>query len=179
MRKWLLQALALVLLVGLSLGGVIAVGRLAHVDLREQRRYQLDFADISCEPPPGLSRAHFLDEVQYLTSFPGTLDLLDPNLAERLAAGFGRHPWVARVERVEVVPPRLVRLTLAYRKPVLAVPLHGQVRVVDGRGVLLPKAASADGLPVYVGTAPPPAGPAGSRWGDAAVEAAARAARQP
>jgi hypothetical protein len=179
MRKWLLQALALVLLVGLSLGGVIAIGRLAHVDLREQQRYQLAFADISCEPPPGLSRASFLDEVQYLTSFPGSLDLLDPDLAERLAAGFGKHPWVARVERVEVVPPRLVRLTLVYRKPALAVPLRGQVRVVDGDGVVLPKSVSADGLPVFAGKAPPPAGPAGSRWGDAAVEAAARAARQP
>jgi hypothetical protein len=47
---------------------------------------------------------------------------------------------------------------------------------VDAHGILLPKSAPTTALPVFPGTAAPPAGPVGTRWGDAAVEAAARAA---
>ena len=41
-------------------------------------------------------------------------------------------------------------------------------------GILLPKWARTDGLPVYRGKAAAPTGPAGRRWGDPGVEAAAR-----
>jgi len=58
----------------------------------------------------------------------------------------------------------------------LAVSFDGQMRAVDANGILLPATASTDGLPVYSGKAPPPAGPAGTRWGDKTVESSARAA---
>jgi hypothetical protein len=176
MRKWLVQGVALLLVVAVVLGGVAGLGRLASQHLRQQQQYTLSFADISCAPPPGLSRTDFLDEVQYFSGLPDQLVLLEPDLAERLAAGFGKHPWVAKVERVEVVPPDQVRVRPAYRRGVLAVPSGGRTRVVDAHGVLLPRTASVEGLPIYTGHALPPAGPAGARWGDPAVEAAAGAA---
>jgi hypothetical protein len=179
MRKWTIKSLALLLAVGVFLAAVIVLGRLALENLRAQDRYTLPFGDITCTPPPGLSREDFLDEVQYLASFGPRLHLLDRDLAQQLAQAFARHPWVAQVEQVEVVPPGQVRVRLRYRRPVLAVAAGGQVRVVDEQGILLPRAASSTGLPLFPGKAPPPAGPAGSRWGDPAVETAAQAAARP
>jgi hypothetical protein len=179
MRKWTAKSLALLLAVGLFLAGVIGLGRLALESLRSQDRYTLPFGEIVCTPPPGLTRADFLDEVQYLARFPARLHLLDQQLARQLAEAFARHPWVAQVEQVEVVPPRQVRVRLLYRQPVLAVPIAGQVRVVDRQGILLPRGAPSDHIAVFRGKAPPPSGPAGTRWGDAAVEAAAQAAAGP
>jgi hypothetical protein len=176
MRAWLLKSLALLATVALFLTGLIWLGELVREDLREQQRCALPFADVICAPPPGLNRGDFLDEVRYLGNVPERLNLLDPDLAQRLARAFARHPWVARVERVEVLPPARVRVQLVYRRPALAVPLGDRLRVVDSNGILLPRSAPTTGLPIFSGKAAPPAGPAGTAWGDPAVEAAARAA---
>ena len=178
MLRWLVKPLVLFLGVGFFLGGVIALGRLALDSLRLQGRCTVSVAEVGCASPPGMSRVDFLDEVQYLASLPGSLNLLDDGLAARLATAFARHPWVAEVQEVAVVPPRRVEVKLLYRRPALAVPLAGRMRVVDGQGVLLPPSASRAGLPVYQGKAPAPAGPAGAVWGDVGVEAAAHAADQ-
>jgi hypothetical protein len=196
--KWLLTWLTPLLCVGLVLLGLIVLGKLAHDHLRGLDRYAIRFTDIDCAPPPGASREDFLGEVQYVSSMPDRLHVLDADLPARLSDAFARHPWVEQVERVEIVPPRNVRVRLVYRTPVLAVPvpesaachcdwidLRGSTgqkqrsqrgRAVDGRGILLPpKAVSAD-LPVLYGKVAPPAGPAGTPWGDPGVEAAARIA---
>ena len=104
MVRWMLKSLALLLVVGLVLAGLIVVGNLARDHLRPRDRYTFAFADIDCVPPPGQSRTEFLDAVQYYASAPKTLRLLDEDLPERLAKGFGRHPWVEKVESVEIVP---------------------------------------------------------------------------
>jgi hypothetical protein len=178
MVTWTVKSLTLVLGVGLVLAGVILLGRLALAHLRPLDRYAVAFADIDCVPPPGQSRSEFLDEVQYLGSMPARLRLLDEDLCPRLAECFGRHPWVEKMDHVEITPPGAVRVRLVYRTPVLAVRSGGVVRAVDARGVLLPRSAPTEGLPVFPGSPQPPAGPAGTPWGDPAVEAAARAARQ-
>jgi hypothetical protein len=56
----------------------------------------------------------------------------------------------------------------------LAVRQGKELRAVDGRGVLLPADAATEGLPIYQGKPRPPAGPAGTRWGDSALEAQAK-----
>jgi hypothetical protein len=177
MLRWGLKTLLLVLAVGLALGGIVLGGRLALDSLREEERYTLPLAAVECDPPPGLSRADFLDEVEYYGTLPRRLHLLDEGLPARLAEGFAKHPWVAKVEKVEVLPPSEVRVQLAYRVPALVVKSEAGTRVVDGGGVLLPRSAPCEGLPVFDGKASRPAGPAGTRWGDPAVEAAARKAR--
>ena len=175
MRRWIFRGLALLLVLGAFLAGLIVLGQWAQNQVRDQERYTVAFADIDCEPPPGMERGDFLDDVQYRASLPNDLPLLDEDLPARLTAAFSRHPWVEAVEAVEVSPPRRVLVRLSYRVPVLAVPVDGQVRAVDGHGILLPATAPVSGLPVYDGTARRP-GPAGAPWGDPAVEAAARAA---
>jgi hypothetical protein len=171
-----IKAAALLLGLGLFVAGLIVLGEYAQEQLRDRDRYTLPFADIECLPaPPYQPRRDFLDEVQYLARLPGRLPLLDPDLAKRLAEGFAQHPWVRKVEQVEVTAKQ-VRVRLSYRRPALAVRRGESVRVVDADGILLPKGAPAEGLPVFAGQAPRPAGPAGTRWGDADVEEAARKA---
>jgi hypothetical protein len=175
MRRWIFKSLVLVLVLAAFLGGLILLGQLALEHIRNRQRYTLAFADIACEPPPGMTRAAFLDEVQYLSDLPGQLNLLEDALGRRLAIGFARHPWVQKVEEVELLPTREVRLHLVHRRPVLAVRQGKDLRAVDGQGVLLPPNAVTQGLPVFQGQPRPPAGPAGTRWEDSAVEAQARA----
>jgi hypothetical protein len=188
MRKWLAQAVLSALGGGLLLAGLLYLGRQAGERLHDGRRCTTAFTAIAYEPPGPLARADFLAEVQYLGGLPDQLDLLDPELTSRLARVFASHPWVEAVRRVEVAPPRQVRVHLVYRTPVLAVspvdrtwgedrPGRGaEPRAVDGHGVLLPRGAGTARLPVLAGRVRPPSGQAGAPWGDARVEAAARTA---
>jgi hypothetical protein len=171
-----LQVAGLLLGLGLFVAGLLVLGEYAQEQLRDRDRYTLPFTDIECLPePPWTSRGDFLDQVQYLARLPGRLRFLDADLPRQLAEGFAQHAWVRKVERVEVTS-RQVRVRLLYRRPALAVRVEGQLRVVDDEGILLPKEAPTAGLPVFAGQAPRPAGPAGTRWGDAGVETAARKA---
>jgi hypothetical protein len=166
----------------LMLAGVLLLGRAARDELVAQDRYTGAFAEIECAPPMGMEREAFLDEVQYLASQPDRLPLLDETLAARLAEAFARHPWVERVERVEVTARRQVHVRLAYRVPVMAVPSwprepgDPELTVVDGSGVLLPPLLSGQGLPELANAVTRPAGPSGTAWGDPVVLAAARTA---
>ncbi len=172
---WVVRGLVLAATVGLLLGGVLFLGHLAVAHLRQQEEFKFRFAAIDCPAPAAMTRGDFLDEVQYLSDLPVELSCLEDDLPRLLAEAFARHPWVERVERVQVFPPDRVQVWLRFRTPVLAVPWDGRLRAVDGRGILLPASAPGDGLPVYSGTPRPPQGPAGTEWGDPAVQAAARA----
>jgi hypothetical protein len=172
----LLKPLAVVAGVGLFLFGLLTLGRVALEQVRGSDRYAVSFSAIECTPPTGQARGDFLDEVQYLAGMPDRFGLLDDELAPRLAEAFARHPCVEKVLRVELAPPRQVRVRLRYRTPMLAVPVAGRTRVVDGHGVLLPAATSARGLPVFEGPIPAPGQPEGRPWGDPAVSAASRTA---
>src|SRR5438128_885672 len=178
MRRRILQTLALVLLAGGFVAGLIVLAHWAREDLRDRERYTVPFADIQCLPPPGMSRADFLDEVQYLASLPRQLPLLDEDLPARLRGAFARHPWVEKVADVVVKAPREVEVRLQYRTPVLRVRFKDEWRAVDSGGILLPKQAPTAGLPELGGEASAPRGPAGTRWRDPRVEAAAAALRK-
>jgi len=122
-----------------------------------------------------MERKKFLEEVQYYASLSGRINLLDEALPDRLREGFAKHPWVEKVDGVEITPPKHVIVKLTYRTPALAVKFGGELLVTDRAGVLLPKDAPTLGLPVYDGDAKAPKG-VGLRWGDPNVEAAARKA---
>jgi hypothetical protein len=173
-RRWLVQGSLLVLIVAGSLAAVIVLGQWGLEEIRGKERYAVPFASIECAAPPGLTRAEFLDEVQYLSRLPDRLGLLDDDLVRTLRTAFARHPWVERVDGVVLEPPRQVRVSLVIRQPVLAVPTSEGVIAVDAHGVRLPKNASMAGLPIFEGDARPPLGPAGTKWGDAKVEERAR-----
>jgi len=150
---------------------VAMLGRWAREGLRDD--YLLPFASIQCLPPPGPEQKDLLAEVQYLAGMSDQVHLLDDDLAERLRQAFAEHPWVAAVDGVNITSRR-IEVRLRYRKPVLAVPFEGRVRAVDEYGILLPTTANTMGLRLYDREAAPPAGPAGTAWGDPCVEKAAR-----
>jgi hypothetical protein len=172
MRRPIARAVLTVLIAAGVVVGLIRLGRYARERLDEQRHYTVAFADLRCETPPGLDRATFLDQVQYYGGLPDQVNLLEPKLAVRLTAAFALHPWVERVEGVNLRGPDGPVVRLVIRTPALAV---GD-RVVDRHGVLLPAGTPTAGLPAMPGEPPPPKGPPGTPWGDPAVEAAARAA---
>jgi hypothetical protein len=172
MRHPIVRVAVTVLIAAGVVFGLVQLGRYARDRLEQRQHYTVAFADVRCPSPPGIDRAAFLGEVQYLGNLPDQVNVLEPKLAARLTAAFTLHPWVERVEGVNLRGPDGPVVRLVIRSPVLAV----AGRVVDRFGVLLPAGTSADGLPVMPGDVPPPKGPAGTPWGDAKVEAAARAA---
>jgi hypothetical protein len=171
---WLIKSTLSLTVVALFLGGLIWAGRWGMEQLRGRERYDIAFADIECEPPVGMDRHKFLDEVRYYArGLPERLHLLNDDLSQQLHDGFAQHPWVEKVDAVKVTPPRELTVKLTYRTPVLAVKYGTNLHAVDTHGVLLPNNAPTRGLPVYDGDAPRPHA-VGQRWGDANVEAAAR-----
>ena len=175
--SWLLKSVLLLLFVALFLGGVIWAGRWGLEQLRDSKRYDIPFTDIECEPPVGMDRHKFLDEVRYYARLPEQVNVLDDNLPRLLTEGFAKHPWVERVDRVDIEAPKQITVKLTHRKPVLAVKAGTELFAVDGAGVLLPKNAPAHGLPIFEGVAKEPRA-IGQRWGDPNVEAAARKLRK-
>jgi hypothetical protein len=174
LRAWLFKAALVLIVVAAILGGLIWAGHWGSEHLRGRTRYDLPFTAIECEPPAGMDRSAFLDEVRYYArSVPEQLHLLDDDLRQRLHDAFAAHPWVERVASVEITPPKRIVVRLVHRTPVLAVRIGVQMHAVDASGVLLPGNAPTRDLPVYDGDAKVPAG-IGKRWGDADVEAAAR-----
>jgi len=176
MRGRIVRASLALLAAGLFVLGLVALGKWAQEQLRGSDKYAVQFSEIDCETPPSGNRQDFLGEVQYLAGLPDRLQLLDEKLKSWLSEAFARHPWVQKVEAVEITPPRQVRVRLIFRKPVLAVSVSGKLRAVDAEGILLPAQGPTADLPVFEGQAFPPAGPAGTPWGDVAVEKAARKA---
>jgi hypothetical protein len=175
-RAWLVKNALILMLVALFLGGVIWASHWGLEYLRGRERFEIAFTDIECETPAGMERKRFLEEVQYYApELSGRVDVLDEQLRDRLTDGFARHPWVEKVDGVEIKPPRRIVVTLTHRAPVLAVKFGGELLATDRTGVLLPKNAPTLGLPIYAAEPKPPRG-IGQRWGDPNVEAAARKA---
>jgi hypothetical protein len=187
-QRWATQLAIVFSAVGLVLACIVWLGNLAREQIRENQRFQVAFQDIECDPPPGLTRAEFLEEVQYHARMPEHFSVLDDSVASQLKEGFAKHPWVAGVETIQLAPPRTARAVVVYRQAALAVLVDSdlagtgdgaskrRLRGVDSSGILLPKKAPiALGLPNLAG-APRPAGAAGETWGDATVGAAAKAA---
>jgi hypothetical protein len=169
--RWWRIALPVIggLLTLLVAGGVVLAVSLLGTSARDQigprDRYEVRFADIDCDPPPGTDRDTFLVEVRSASQFPESFQLLAPDRDDRLRAAFAAHPWVESVDGIDADPPAQVKVRLKYRTPELVVVLtDGGVRTVDARGVLLPLTAKRDGLPVLASPVPPPAVEAGHPW---------------
>lgn len=164
---------------GALLYGLSVVGDEARHNIGPRDRYAVRFADIQCEPPPGLSREIFLAEVRYASNTGTTIQVLDSELKSTLTTAFAAHPWVASVDAVNVEPPHAVTVKLTFRQPVLAIPTKTGKRAVDAKGILLPTSANTDGLPELLTPAKfPPGTLAGQPWPDDVVVRAAPVAAE-
>jgi hypothetical protein len=193
MRQWIVQFATPILCALAFLLGVVGLGRAS----RARDAFTFTLEEVEFQPPDGLSRGEFLDEARQLSRLPERLHRLDPDLSIRLARSFAADPWVESVRHVQVgrVGTK-VRVELEHRRPVLAVCLAGDkipregsalletwsgksrnalvaARAVDGNGVLLPVKAVHSGLPVLIAEVGAPTAPAGRRWNDRRVIAAA------
>jgi hypothetical protein len=176
MQKWIVQGLVPILCGFALLLAVIGAGRAARASLHDRAAYRLAFADIDCQPPEGLSRPVFLNEVRSLARQPAALHLLDEDLTTRLHRAFLAHPWVESVRRV-AIDQTFLRVEMEYRRAVLAFPpADGGWRMVDRHGLLLPESPVQPHLPVLITEVGAPTGSTGSYWGDARVAAAAKTA---
>jgi hypothetical protein len=157
--------------------GVVWLGWLAKQHL--SGKDQIVFADIECPAPPDtkMGREDFLSEVQYLAGLPDRLPVSD-DLLKKLSSAFVRHPWVAEVKKIELLPERRCRVELRFRTPVLVVEQQGTKRAVDGNGIRLPDNAPTEGLPVLKLPGPPEVQipREGTVWVDDRVTAAAESA---
>lgn len=197
MRQWIVQFATPILCALALLLGIVGLGRAARTALRDREAFTFTLDDVDFQPPEGVSRGEFLEEVRQLSHPLERLHRLDPDLSSRLARSFAADPWVESVRHIQVgrVGTK-VRVDLEHRRPVLAVYLAGDkiprdgsalietwagksrsalvpARAVDGNGVLLPARAVHSGLPVLVAEVSAPTGPAGRRWNDRRVVAAA------
>ena len=142
-------------------------------DLGQRSEYALVPDGVRLDPPPPHPVPADL-AARVLGDEPASI--LEPGLAERLAKGFRKHPWVRRVKGVRVGHPATAEIELVYRTPVAAVAVNDGLYPIDAAGVLLPPAdftrPAADALPRVEGAFAVP-GPAGTAWPDDAVLGAA------
>lgn len=150
-------------------------------DLNARPEYRLPFQAIEfAATPPAAVPGDLLRQVQRRAEFPDEVSILDPKLAKRLAEEFRQHPWVESVREVRLTyPPRIV-VDLQFRRAVALVSTKSGFYPIDAESVLLPpndfSAQSTDRYPVVKNVQSSPSGPAGVRWGDPVVLAAARLA---
>ena len=181
-------AIACALLLALSAGACFFVWRHVRDHVLADSQYQVHPEHINVTRPPGWIRADIKAEVLRDVTRLGPLSLLDDDLTVRLAGAFAAHPWVARVDRVSKHFPSGVDVVVAYRVPVAMVEVqNGQgVLPVDEQGVVLPtrddagkpnfSSEEAEVYPRIAEIHTMPAGPVGTRWGDASVVGAAQIA---
>jgi len=109
------------------------------------------------------------------------MSLLDKTLPQKLMEAFTTHPWVEKVEQVDLRYPSGADIKLVYRVPVAFVELTQRGIVpVDRSGVVLPWYDAISDQQnehlVIQGVQSMPLGSAGTLWGDPLVQTAAQLA---
>jgi hypothetical protein len=149
-------------------------------DLSSRPEYQIDWAGVDVTQSPRGVPSHVVENVRKQAQLPERLSLLKPGLAKELAAAFEKHPWIERVNRVEVKRQRRIEVDLTYRRVAMVVETTRGFYPVDAHSVLLPPTDfspdDVNRLPVCRNVKTLPQGAAGERWGDVVVECAARIA---
>jgi len=142
--------------------------------------YRLDCQQVEITPLPDWIHSDIRAEVFGDPTLDGPLSIMDDDLAERIGRAFERHPWVAKVVRVQPLHPASVRVELEYRRPVCMVEVPGGLYPVDVEGVLLPSGGFSPGeaarYPRLTGVERTPAVPPGRRWPEAKIIGAAEIA---
>jgi hypothetical protein len=180
-RTGVLQLHSAILIVATAiLIGVLALGghkafSLGRATVTDSERFRLSLREIEITPLPVWIRADLLGQVQRSAGLPDELSSLDIQLTSRLGEAFGANPWVRKVREVRLIHPRTVRVGLTYREPVAVVQTAHSLHPIDRDAVLLPAEDLTDPA-IYVtisGVRSTPTSPAGTKWQDPVVQAAA------
>lgn len=149
--------------------------------LDELPEYRFDTTQMQVSAPNRWVPRGFVKQLVEEGRLPAELSLLEPGLAERVAAALSENPWVKDVAAVRVTRGGIAA-DLKYRVPVLMVETRTGMYPVDRDGRLLPPrdfaVSDLQRFPKLVKVPTTPAGPAGTEWGDAVVLGAARLAEQ-
>jgi hypothetical protein len=149
-------------------------------DLSSRPEYQIDWKGVTVTPTPRGVPARVVEDVRKQAQLPERLSLLQPGLAKEIAGAFAKHPWIERVDRVEVKRQRRIEVDLTYRRVAMVVETSRGFYPVDAHSVLLPPAdfspEDVNKLPVCRNVKTLPQGEAGEPWGDVVVECAAKIA---
>jgi hypothetical protein len=164
-RPWVFLAV----LLGLFLGGWYLTWRSVQKKMLQSAEYRVGPQQIEITPLPPWIQSNIVEDVLRDPTLDGPLGILDKDLAERIAKAFSRHPWVAKVVKVEKKHPARVCVELVYRKPVCMVDVSGEFLPVSAEGILLPRedftATEAARYPRLVGVERLPAVSPGNLWG--------------
>lgn len=158
------------------IAAIVWFGTQAGESVAPHERYATKFADIQCPAPPGRTREAFLSEVRYLTTAPEVLSTVKATLPEELAAWFRKHPWVASVDRIRILPDQSIHMEITFRTPILLVRVKNSTpreRLVDKNAILLPQAPIPQGITELVDEVELTAIQAGQTWEDPVVKRAA------
>ncbi|NLW49471.1 MAG: hypothetical protein GXY85_01325 [Candidatus Brocadiaceae bacterium] len=130
-------AVGLLVLAGLAAGGWFGV-RTAWGALAERPEFQIAGFDLDDCPPwvRGAAMGRQLREA--LRGEPCGRSVLDPEVAELVAARLGASPWVLRVDAVRRRMPDRLHIALTFRKPAGIVWLNAKRYMVDRDGHWLP-----------------------------------------
>lgn len=147
--------------------------------LDELPEYRFDATRLQVSAPNRWVPRGFVKQLVDEGRLPAEVSLLEPELAERVAAALSANPWVKEVAAVRVTRGGIAA-DLKYRVPVLMVETRTGMYPVDRDSRLLPPRDFAvtdlQRFPKLVNVPTTPAGPAGTEWGDAVVLGAARLA---
>ncbi len=144
----------------------------------QREKFQMSVDRIDLTPATRWTPHDIVDNVS--KSHPDWKDrsLLEANLAADVAVAFAKHPWIAKVDRVEKTRQGRITLEVTYRTPVAMVETHRGLYPVDAEGVLLPpndfSLTQSDQLPHLRQVSSMPSGPAGTKWGDPVIVAGAK-----
>ena len=149
--------------------------------LEGRPEYQISFTQIQVSPlPKHPVPQNLVEQVAEQSGVPSKVSLLSESLTSDIAAAFRRHPWVAKVVRVQKSFPAAVTVELEYRQPVLMAQVPGGRIPVDINGVLLPtadfSASDTNRFPVVQYTGAKPKIRPGAIWNEPNIVAAARLA---
>ncbi len=168
--------LALTLVLGTATVSFVAWHQVRARSLQSPQ-YWVGEQDVTLTPLPKWIHRNLKREALRDVAMQFPLALCDPNLCERLSAGFAMHPWIRTVHAVRKYYPGRVHVEVSYRRPVCMVHVPGGLLPVDSRGTLLPSEdfspLEAARYPRLEGMDRPPSGPPGRMWGDVRVSAAA------
>lgn len=149
-------------ILAILLGAVIGTGiayalhRMdAYLSVQPQSRRPLGVEFV--EPPAWLAEPHFQPILDHLTAAVGLRegdDLLDPQLARRVAERLQQQTWVRRVVRVTKLSTGLVQVHCVFRPPAGWVQQGEWADLVDDQGVRLPLRAPLGRLDEFRPTRP-------------------------